>query len=431
MSAPSRRQVPVAICLALALVFSACAPRPDAETAACRPANVSLTAEKDQAHTGTHALVDPLMEDFLATRQIPGAAVGIVVDDQIAYLGAYGLARVGAAHATGGNEPFTIGTPSAVGSVSKTVSALALLGLVEQGYVGLDDTVGMHLPGAPSSWADVTLRQLASHTSWLPRWPTWSYPSSEPELRAEFPGPHPGIHPRYAVTGTTTTQPIPIQDRPSHLDGVYSNLGYTVLGAVIDSVAVEHDLPAADGAGATQAGYETYAWWWVGMRGGALAEPTMTTLCLNAAWRSDGIQDLASGYRLDPAGSGFLPHTYQVDPPTGWEGPSGGWTMTIGDLTRLMLAIQTGAILGPAATSEMMQVHGQTDVGPYGLGVFRLTKLNRSVFMHGGNIDGYTARYTMWPNDGVGVAILVNRAQAEGENLLEGLSNDVAALFLE
>ena len=41
----------------------------------------------------------------------------------------------------------------------------------------------------------------------------------------------------------------------------------------------------------------------------------------------------------------------------GWEGPPGAWTVTIGDLVRLMMAIQNDDIISPATRTQMMTVH--------------------------------------------------------------------------
>jgi CubicO group peptidase (beta-lactamase class C family) len=415
------------IAVVVALLATACSPQPDSTgPQACHAANVGLTGLKDQQHLGSMPPVDALMATFLEESRVPGAALGIVVGNEIVYLKGYGHADVAT------SRPFTIATPSPVGSISKTITALAVLRLVELGYLGLDDHVGLHVPATPSHWQGITIRQLLANTSWLQRDPSWNYPSTEEELKENFVGhDHPGFHPRYAVWGYTSSEQIPTADRPPGLDGIYSNVGYSLLGAVVDTIAHVHGLPEGGGNLVADVGYEPFVFMHVGLRGGSLTEPTMTTLCLNAHWREDAILDLARGYRLLEDGSTLEPHMYALQPQTGWEGPAGGWTMTIGDLTRLMLGLQTNQFLSAASMQSMMQQHGTIDAGPYGLGVFKLSKLGRPVFMHGGNIDGYTARFTMWHNAQVGVALMVNRATLSNENLLEGLANDIAALFLD
>jgi len=64
----------------------------------------------------------------------------------------------------------------------------------------------------------------------------------------------------------------------------------------------------------------------------------------------------------------------------------------------------------------------------FGLGVWKITNEARPTFMHGGNIDGFTARYTFWPTEGVGVALMCNRQNAPR---FRELTNEIAALFLD
>ena len=55
-----------------------------------------------------------------------------------------------------------------IASVSKAYSGAIALQLVQQGRLGLDDTIGARLPGMPAAWAGVTVRQLLNHTSGVP-----------------------------------------------------------------------------------------------------------------------------------------------------------------------------------------------------------------------------------------------------------------------
>jgi len=55
-----------------------------------------------------------------------------------------------------------------IASVAKAFSGAVALGLVRDGRLGLDDTIGQRLTGMPSAWAGVTVRQMLGHTSGLP-----------------------------------------------------------------------------------------------------------------------------------------------------------------------------------------------------------------------------------------------------------------------
>ena len=55
-----------------------------------------------------------------------------------------------------------------IASIAKAFSGAVALHLVEEGKLGLDDTIGQRLSSLPASWAPVTVRQMLSHTSGLP-----------------------------------------------------------------------------------------------------------------------------------------------------------------------------------------------------------------------------------------------------------------------
>jgi D-alanyl-D-alanine carboxypeptidase len=55
-----------------------------------------------------------------------------------------------------------------IASIAKAFSGAVALRLVQEGRLGLDDTIGQHLPSLPSAWASVTVRQMLNHTSGIP-----------------------------------------------------------------------------------------------------------------------------------------------------------------------------------------------------------------------------------------------------------------------
>ena len=102
--------------------------------------------------------IDKLANDALAKSGVPSASVAVVTNGQIAYLQAYGAARL---------EPRTQATPDmrySIGSISKQFTAAAILLLQEQGKLSLDDKVAKFVPDLTRA-NEVTIRQLLSHTS--------------------------------------------------------------------------------------------------------------------------------------------------------------------------------------------------------------------------------------------------------------------------
>ena len=102
--------------------------------------------------------IDKVAADTLARTGVPSASIAIVKDGQIAYVKAYGDARL---------EPKTPATPQmrySIGSISKQFTAAAILLLQEQGKLSLDDKVAKYVPGLTRA-NEITIRQLLSMTS--------------------------------------------------------------------------------------------------------------------------------------------------------------------------------------------------------------------------------------------------------------------------
>src|SRR5688572_1970025 len=103
--------------------------------------------------------VDDYVREQMRRRHVPGLALAVVRDGKLVKARGYGLASVEL------NVPVTTETVFEIGSVTKQITAAALMLLVEEGKLDLDDPVGKHLPGTPDAWAAVRLRHLLTHTS--------------------------------------------------------------------------------------------------------------------------------------------------------------------------------------------------------------------------------------------------------------------------
>ncbi|WP_262391226.1 serine hydrolase [Nocardiopsis sp. CNR-923] len=104
--------------------------------------------------------MDTYVHGYLASAPLPGAAVAVTRGTEVVRTAGYGTDSRG--------EPMTADTPMGVASVSKSFTALAVMQLVEDGEVALDDPVVEHLPEfttADPRSDDITVRQLLTHTS--------------------------------------------------------------------------------------------------------------------------------------------------------------------------------------------------------------------------------------------------------------------------
>lgn len=110
--------------------------------------------------------VDTYAAAFIDKHKIPGLSLAVVRDGKVIKAAGYGLANLEL------NSPATAETAWEIGSITKHFTAEAVMLLVQDGKLGLDDTLGQHLDGLPPPWRPLTLRQLLTHTSGLKDWET-------------------------------------------------------------------------------------------------------------------------------------------------------------------------------------------------------------------------------------------------------------------
>lgn len=128
------------------------------------------------------ANIDRIASDVLAATGVPSASVAAVSGGKIVYVHAYGNARL---------DPPTPAAPGmrySIGSISKQLTAAAVLLLAQDGKLTLDDPVGTYVPNLTRGDA-ITIRQILSHTSGYPDYapqdyliPEWQRPVSPDAL---------------------------------------------------------------------------------------------------------------------------------------------------------------------------------------------------------------------------------------------------------
>lgn len=117
-------------------------------------------AAPSPATTLTPAAIDRFVNDYLEETGLPGAVVAVTRGDEVVHTAGYG-------HTAGGRQ-MTGATPVPVASLSKSMTALAVLQLVEEGKVDLDRPVRTYLPEftmADERAERITVRQLLNQTS--------------------------------------------------------------------------------------------------------------------------------------------------------------------------------------------------------------------------------------------------------------------------
>jgi D-alanyl-D-alanine carboxypeptidase len=186
------------------LVLACSCARTDAQT--------QLPAEMQQK-------IDKVTTDALAKTGVPSASVAVVKDGQIAYLHAYGNARL---------DPETPAKPEmrySIGSISKQFTAAAVLLLQEEGKLSLDDKVGKFIPGLTRA-NEVTIRQLLSHTSgYQDYWPQdYLIPMMFKPVNAQ------------KIPDTWARKPL---DFEPGTKWQYSNTNYVIAGLIVEKASGE------------------------------------------------------------------------------------------------------------------------------------------------------------------------------------------------
>lgn len=186
------------------------------------------------------AALDPLnklMLDLLAKEQIPGATLAVLDKGQLVYERGFGWADPDAGQAMSPDALMRIA------SISKPLTAAAILGLARQGRLSLDDPLCLWLERHPAGWdlaaakeldprwADIRLRHLLQHTAGFDREMSQDTMFAIVKITAAL-----GVRRRLKITDVVQyqlTQPLDF-DPGSRVS--YSNVGYCLLGRVLEAV---------------------------------------------------------------------------------------------------------------------------------------------------------------------------------------------------
>jgi CubicO group peptidase (beta-lactamase class C family) len=311
--------------------------------------------------------------DAMSHFKVPGVSVAFFDHGQILWTRTYGFANVGS------KTPVTTETLFQAASISKPVSALAALRLVQDGKLSLDDNVNSKL----RSWTvaeneftkeqRVTLRRILSHNAGLTVHGFPGYGAGEPVptmaqiLNGETPANNP---------------PIRVDTVPGTL-WRYSGGGYVVMQLLLTEVAgkpfpqILHDL-VLQPAGMTNSTYE---------------QPLPKSLLAVAAtpYRADG----------EPVKGGW--HTYPE------MAAAGLWT-TPSDLARLALEVQSEYVgsSGRILSQQMMRQMLTRQKDDWGLG-FEIESPGHPLrFGHSGSNEGFRCDLEAYTESGQGFAIMTN-----------------------
>ena len=259
-----------------------------------------------------------------------------------------------------------------IASISKAFGGAIALQLVQQGRLGLDDTIGARLPGMPVAWAGATIRQLLDHTSGVP-----DYTRSKGFIDQLT------TRPRGFVSTATIIDWVRGDDLvfPSGSRYEYSNTENIIVGLIAEQVTGEGYGDLLSGRVFTPAG---------------LSETTFPTRRISLPRPFIRGYDTAPGQKPEEL-------TTFLSPSGAWA--SGGIVSTPLDLGAFMRAYLARRFFGAAQQREQFRfIRGSSSPpGPgtnaAGLAVFRYRTRCGTVYGHTGNLPGY-AQWAAASRDG-------------------------------
>jgi CubicO group peptidase (beta-lactamase class C family) len=307
--------------------------------------------------------------DEVAATDIPGASMAVIVGDRVV------TRAVGVADARTG-EAMTPATMLHIGSLTKVLTALAVVSTLEAKNVPLTMRVGRHMTGLTPRAADATFHALLSHTA---------------GLRDEASGGATGDEAALAAAARAIGDADFLLPQGTVFS--YSNLGYTLAGAALSEMA---NRPFAD----------------------AVREQVLEPLGMRAsAFRISDLKGRprAAAHRASPPG----PPPPLPETPTdtrGW--PAGYLWSNADDMSLLLRALvsqgtgRTRPPLSPRAVVAVSTGHAAMPNvfvgGHYGYGLMIASDSGVRFFEHGGTMTGYSAILRIVPDRGVAFAILSN-----------------------
>lgn len=381
---PSRVSVRAVALAAVTLLtgLAACSPTsPGAAEVTTAAVGDSRPAAVMPAHDLTRADVDAWLDetipDALADADIAGASIAVVHHGEVVSTRGYGQADVDAGIPVDPER-----TLFRVGSVSKLVTATAVLQLVERGQVDLDTDVEQYTGPGLDLEQPVTLRHLLTHTAGFEERVAGliSLDGTQPDLRASL-----------------VTDPPEQVYLPGTMPA-YSNYGNALAGYVVEAVSGQH--------------FEDY------VQQNILEPAGMSS--------SSFLQPLPAGL-ADRVALGYP--TADADPlpfETVGQPPAGALSATADDMARFMLAhLGTpvdGRQLLAAPTRTLMQqpALGEAELGALaagprmGLGWFDESRNGHRVVGHGGDTQVFHSHLQLWPDEATGLYFSVNSTGTDG-----------------
>jgi CubicO group peptidase (beta-lactamase class C family) len=336
----------------------------------------------------TVTLLNQTIQAIFNGNNLTGLSVGILYGGEVVYTNAWGTAKPG--------TPFTVGTKSLLASVSKTITGMMAMKMVENGVLGLDVTINNYISGYNGT--SITIRHLLSHQSGIAH-----YGNCPPGYNGAF----------NAAQSLSVVQGCMMCMLPPGSGNLYTTFGTTLLGVIIQNVGL-----LIYGKSYTQ----LYADWILNPAGlfNLTAEFDNSDPVLAAPYSAGGVWQ--PGFWSD----------------IGWKLPAGGFISDITDLAKYSRGIMRNTFITQNTFTQMQQVQSTTgspvflcdqSTSGVGLGFFINSSGDDLRINHSGaNDHGYSSLLYLYPSKGAGIVLLNNNDNAG--SALSAIRNQVESLIL-
>lgn len=315
--------------------------------------------------------IDSFVIGELARQRIPGLALGVYSRGRILLAKGYGLSSVEL------NAPVKPETVFQSGSVGKQFVSAAIMMLVEEGKLSLDDSITKFFPDAPEAWKPILIKNLLSHTSGLSEY--------ESDDRT---GPNGPFYLRLDFTEDELVKKIealPIEWSPGS-SWAYRNTNYVLLGVIIHKI--------------TGMRYDEF-----------LAERIFKPLGMTSTRlisEHDIIPNRAAGYQID---DGQLKNQDWVSP-TFNSTADGALYFNVLDLAKWDEALYGTKLLKQSSLDRIWTVYplnnGKPNPAGYGFAWEIGAQNGHKRIEHGGAWQGFTCNIARYPDNSLTVVVLTN-----------------------
>ena len=321
--------------------------------------------------------VDQAVHQEMHRQQAIGAAVGILLNHQIAYIKPYGLSD------RENQLPVTRNTMFRWASISKSLTAITILQLAEQGLLDLDQDIHSILKDYPLQKIDglqsfpITIRQLLCHQGGIVHYTNGVVRGTD----RSYLRPHPYRSVQHALNDFNQSPLL----HPPASEYAYSTRGYILLSAIAEKIGGQRFHKRV---------HRT------------IAKPLgMQTLQPDFQWKV--IPHRTIGYRLQQK-DGSIVQSTNTD--VSWKLGGGGFISNIDDLAKFAQGLMQHQLVRPETERLMWQPNSTTTgkLTTYGLGFRLQTIAGRETVGHSGSQEKTKTRLSMDMKTGTGVVLMCN-----------------------